>query len=367
MTHPPNMRVVHVTVYGNLPAGVRKQIRWEQQAAESLEGVEWKQLALHGGAPKESFEQRIPVPFRRIVLRNLYAWMVIRRLCRTHDFVLLRHMPFDPFVFFFAPFLANRIGIHHSKEIQELPLIRPGLSGRLASWVERVSGRVAVRTARAVLGVTPEIAAYEADLHAPGKPHFVYANGIDISGVELLPDHRDPEKTEVAFICNTFSAWHGLDRLMDAVGMESPPDSLTIHLIGNLSDRQKEQIKALGEKSGVFQIHGHLESDDYRALLSRCDAGLGSLAMDRQSLRQGSTLKVREMLALGLPVYSGHEDASLPDDFPYYVNRRIEIADLCEFARSMKRHTREQIRQTSEPYIGKRESMQKVVDWLRTL
>ena len=338
-TPPKRMRIIHVTVYGDLPAGVRKQIKWEQKASAELEDVEWNQLALHGGVPEENFEQRIPIPFRMIILRNFYAWFVISRLCKSYDFVLLRHMPFDPFVFFFAPFLSNRIGIHHSKEVEELLLISPGMKGKMASMLERVSGWVAVRTARAILGVTPELGEYQTNLRAPGKPYSVYANGIDISSVEILPDNRDPDKLEAAFICNTFSGWHGLDRLVDAiVRAKDVPDALTIHLIGNLSDAQKAQIEANEAVSRVFAIHGHLESSEYRALLSRCDIGIGSLAMDRQNLRQGSTLKVRELLALGLPLYSAHEDGSLPDDFPYYKDSSIEV-DVLDGVKTKHRHS----------------------------
>ena len=368
MTNPTKMRLIHVTVYSDLPAGVRKQIKWEQQASEQLEGAKWDQLAIHGGELKEAFELRIPRLFRLILLRNLYAWYVIAKLCHRYDYVLLRHMPFDPFVFFFAPFIRNRIGIHHAKEVEELLLINTGIKGRLASWLERLAGKVAVRSARAILGVTPELGRYQTALRAPLKPHFVYANGIDVNSVELLADHRDAEKLNIAFICNTFSEWHGLDRFVDAVArMDDVPEGLMIHLIGKLSNAQRAQIDNLGAASGAFKVYGYLESDDYRRLLSCCDVGMGSLAMDRQSLTQGTTLKVREMLALGLPVYSSHEDSSLPDGFPYYINGRVEMDGICTFARSMKSHSRLQVREASAPLISKRESMQKVVDWLKTL
>lgn len=364
------MRIIHVTVYGDLPAGVRKQISWERKASKELVGAEWHQLALHGGEIKESFEQRIPFMFRLIILRNLYAWIVVSRLCRSYDFVLLRHMPFDPFVFFFAPFLSNRISIHHSKEIEELMLIRSGMKGKLASLLERFSGKCAVKHAMAVLGVTPEIAEYQTALRAPGKPHSVYANGIDMSSVELLTDNRDSQKLELAFICNTFSGWHGLDRLIEAVKKDinsKKRNEFTLHLIGKLSEEQRRTIEADNDLNQRVKIYGYLESDDYYSLLSRCDLGLGSLAMDRQNLKQGSTLKVREMLALGLAVYSGHEDSSLPEDFLYYKNSQISMEQMCQFAFEMKQHTRQQIREAAEPYIEKRASMQKVVNWLQNL
>lgn len=368
MTDSSTLRLVHVTLYRDLPAGVRKQILWEQKAALMLKGAQWDQLALHGGAVQESFEKRIPRLFRPMFLRHLYAWMVLWRIRKQYDYLLVRHMPFDPFAIIFAPLIRNRITIHHAKEVLELKLIRGGIAGQLAAMLERVSGKVAVATARAVLGVTPELAEYQTQLRAPNKPRSVYANGIDLQSVSLLDDARNPQRVEAAFICHTFSAWHGLDRLIDVIVSAAPsPDALVIHLIGSLSETQKRQIASQPAAAAIFQLHGMLESDAYRTLLARCDIGIGSLAMDRQNLTQGSTLKVRELLASGLPLFSNHEDPSLPDAFPYYRLAPLDLPALLDFARDMKSYTRQQVREASAPYIDKRASMQKVVDWLQNL
>ena len=363
------LRLVHVTLYRELPSGVRKQIMWEYKAAAKLTGgVQWEQLALHGGAPQEAFEKRIPRPFRAMFLRNLYAWLVLWRLRKDYDFLLVRHMPFDPFALIFAPLIRNRVTIHHAKEVLELRLIRGGIAGKLAALLERFSGKVAVASARAVLGVTPELAEYQVQTRAKGKPHFVYANGIDLESVSLLDDARDRSRIEAAFICHTFSAWHGLDRLMDVVSRAaSQADELVIHLIGGLSEAQKNQIVAQSSCAAVFQVHGLLESEAYRSLLARCDVAIGSLAMDRQNLSQGSTLKVRELLASGLPLFSNHEDSALPQDFTYYSQQPLSLEALLSFARSMKQHSRQQVRDASAPYLDKATQMQSVANWLMRL
>ena len=364
-----HVRIAHLTVYRDLPDGIRKQLSAEHNATRAIIGADWTTRAIHGGAARTGFERRIPMPFRAIMLRNLYGWIIARRLARTHDVVLLRHMPFDPFVFFFAPFIRNRVSVHHSKEVEELPLIRTGVKGRFAARLETYTGRAAVRYAIGVLGVTGEIAQHQVNTRAQGKPWSVYANGIDLDSVPPLADNRSGGIVQIAFICNTFSAWHGLDRLMAAVA-KAPPmfGAFVIHLIGTLSDTQRAEINAMGPQAHLFRIHGHLTTVAYRTLLAECDVGLGSLAMDRQNLREGTTLKVREMLAMGLPVYSGHKDAALPNDFAYYAHRRtVDIDDLCEFARTMKPHNRLDVRQAAAPYIEKAAAMQNVVEWCRTL
>lgn len=364
-----SLRVVHLTVYRDLPSGVRKQIKWEQIASKRLEGVEWASLAVHGGAAVELFERRIPFALRPMFLRNLYGWLIAMRLARAYDVVLLRHMPFDPFAFMFAPLIRNRVSVHHSREWEELPLIRPGFVGRIAGALEQITGLFAVRCAIGVLGVTTEIAQFQVDNRAPGKPAGLYANGIALDAVDLVGDRRSSTAVHVVFMSHTFSEWHGLDRLVNAA-LHSPivPDCLTFHIIGHLSKLQKIQIADLGPRATLFRLHGFLGTDAYCNLLSSADVGLGSLAMDRQNLTEGATLKVREMLGMGLAVYSGHADTALDPGFPFYRKvSSLDLADLVLFARSMKHHSRLEIRKAAAPFIDKAATMQVTAEWLREL
>ena len=365
------LRIFHLTVRRELTPGQRNQIFYESQAGELLEGAQWTTLAVHNGARVHPFERPIPWPFRPLLLRNLYGWLLLARVSREYDYVLLRHMPFDPFVFLFAPLIRNRLGVHHSKEVEELPLIRPGLVGETAAALERISGRFAIRRSVGILGVTGEIAKYEHDTRAPGKPYTSYPNGIDLDVVQVLDDHRRDEAIRIAFVCGTFNAWHGLDRLIDAVAAapeEVVAGDFIIDLIGRLPDALRQRLEDLGERQRVFRVHGRLIGAAYRAALAEADIGLGSLALDRQNMQDGSTLKVREMLALGLPVYSGHRDSALPDSFPYYLARpAVDLGEINRFALQAKALSREQVRVAAEPYISKRNAMQNVADWLRQL
>lgn len=369
MSKSNTLRVVHLTVYRDLPSGIRKQIKWEQSASRNLKDVEWTSLAVHGGTPVESFEKRIPRLFRPMFLRNLYGWWTAKQLAKTHDVVLMRHMGFDPFALLFAPLIRNRVSVHHSREWEELPLIRPGVAGQLAGALERITGRVAVRSTMGVMGVTTEIARFQVDSRAPGKPAGLYANGIDLDTVDEVADYRTDDAVKVVFMSNTFSEWHGLDRLVDAVrDAAAIPVQFTIHLIGHLSEPQRQQIAALGSRAEVFRVHGFLETEAYRALLAEADVGLGSFAMDRQNLREGATLKVREMLGMGLPVYSGHVDTALDTEFPFYHHvDSVDIAGLEQFAHSTKKHSRFEVRAAAAPFIEKAATMQAAAEWLRGL
>ena len=362
------LRIAHLTVYRDLPSGVRKQITSEVRGARRLLDVVWTSLAVHNGRLVEPFGSRIPAPFRAMFLRSLYGWIVARRLARENDVVLVRHMVFDPFALVMARAVPNRISVHHSMEIAELPLIRPGLSGRLAALMERFAGRFALRSGMGVLGVTGEIARYECAVRGVSKPAGVYPNGIDLDLVPLLADRRSPDEVSIVFMSDTFSLWHGLDRLIDAVRDAADLTSgLHIDLIGKLSDAHRAAIAALGARAGVFRVHGFLDQAAFTEVLAGADIGLGSLALDRQNMHEGSTLKVREMLAMGLPVYCNHADASLPEDFPYFCRSSpTDLAAMVAFARAMKPVARAEVRHAAAPLVDKATAMRSVVDWLRS-
>ena len=360
---PKPLRIAHVTLARNLSAGQRKQLSFELNAGPRLDGIEWTVKALVCAPPQTVFEQSIPGMFRPILLCHIYAWWVTYRLSKTHDYVLLRHLGFDIFAFFFAPLFKNRISVHHTKEVEEIPLIRKGVVGRLAARMERYSAPFGIKRAHGVLGVTQDIAHYEVPERGLSTPYFVYPNGIDLNDIAVCADARDPKDLNAVFICGTFAPWHGLDRLIDAVKSYNP-QGLTIHLIGKLNDQQRKSIQECG---AVFVEHGSMFAQEFRPIIEKCDIAIASLAMDRQNLTEGATLKVREMLAMGLPMYSTHKDTALDLDFPYFfVDRSVVLENLMNLARRSKTTARSDVRNAASPHISKAGAMQKVGDWLRS-
>jgi hypothetical protein len=274
-------------------------------------------------------------------------------------------MTFDPFAFIFARLISNRVSVHHAKEVEELRLIRKGLKGRAASWLELVSGRHSVRRTQMILGVTQEIAEYERDLHAPGKDIGVYPNGVDTTKIPILSDDREQDAVHAAFICGTFSDWHGLDKLISAIDAYHPhPDDppLNIHLVGKLSDAQISEIEATTARLAVFRKYGILKEAEYRTILAKCDVGISSLAMERQNLYEGSTLKVREMLAMGLAIYSGHIDHALQESDSFVlVTQRPSVQEILLLASKAKEIERNWIRTKSAGRIEKSRAIEGIV------
>ena len=90
--------------------------------------------------------------------------------------------------------------------------------------------------------------------------------------------------------------------------------------------------------------------------------------MDVNRLREGSTLKVREMLASGLPVYSSHIDSSFDPNFPFYVHDTdVSISNMVSHAQRMSAHAREEVSREAMKFISKRRIMESFISRLRLI
>ena len=73
------------------------------------------------------------------------------------------------------------------------------------------------------------------------------------------------------------------------------------------------------------------------------------------------------MLALGLPVFSGHFDLALPQSVPWVkVVGDFTSADLVDFGVSVKGVERATVRKESASLIEKRQIMTNVIDRLKS-
>lgn len=368
------IKIAYLVVMRSFP-GLIAQRRYEREVCSQLEGVIWENFTFLDGLTDSREASPIPGVFRGVLGRKLFAWFWLLKNANRYDFVVVRHMEFDPFALIFARFVRNRITVHHSKEVIELLAIRKDWRGRLASALERLSGRVAVRNACGLMAVTNEVRLFQKSARCLPEdfPSHNFPNGIAVNQVAVLKDNRSSESYQIAFVAGTFAPWHGLDVLLEVIEsfdkLKWRIADITLHLIGSVPHDYDEQIRRINDGYSPFCIlvHGRKEQAEYRQLLDRCDGAIGSLAMHRIELTEGSTLKVREMLALGLPVFSGHVDTAIPKDFPYMkvASGEWNLLTLIDFLERHRKTSREEVRQAATPYIDKMSIMTSAAEFLR--
>lgn len=361
------MKILHLTCVKELSQGIKNQLIYENQAAKELQDTHWHCIAIHNHQPDHPFERQVPFLFRGRNMRRFYGWLYILKASRKYDIVLVRHMTSDFFSILFGWFVPNRVSIHHAKEAEELALRSNWLS-KIATWLEKITGKINAKQVKGILGVTGEIAHYEKETHGTNCPIFTYPNGIDFKEIELLEDCRHADSIQIAFVSVHFATWQGLDRLIEVILKQRELISqfkVTFHIIGSLTNAQLAAIEQVNRDATIIISHGHKTIKEYRSILFQCDVGIGSLAMDRKNLKEGATLKVREYLAQGLAVYATHKDSALPDNYLYFKQDTLNLKNLIEFAISNKKVSRCEIRESSMEYIEKKWMMKKVTQWLR--
>lgn len=187
-------------------------------------------------------------------------------------------------------------------------------------WYHRLRRRRILRRAAGLVCVTYEIARRVESFQ---RPTTVVANGVDLDAYHPLPASAvGPPR--LVFAGSPGAHWHGVDKIVD-LARELP--DVRIDLIGPSPEP--------GLPANVV-AHGMLGRKDYEALLARADVAIGTLAMHRNSMDEGSTLKVREYLAFGLPCVIGYRDTDFPEPVPFIlqlpntIENAVRAADAIE-------------------------------------
>lgn len=265
------------------------------------------------------------------------------------DCFVLRYIPSDPLQYLFIKNSKKPVClIHHTKELTEMNTNKT-IKNFVKKIIENSFGRLSIRASHITCGVTKEIANYE--LNRAGIAHkkiLVKPNAIYLSDEVKLRDARQGDVPIFLFVASRFSRWHGLDLLIDAV--IKTDKNLKVHLVGDILPEDSARLL----KTNKFETHGRLTPSEIKTLSEECWVGIGSLALFRKDLKDASTLKVRNYLSLGLPVYSGYSE-SFPKNFIYYREKPeagVDINSLIDFAIRMRRFSKHEVRQQSAEFIS---------------
>lgn len=350
MSDKRQLRVLHAAVSMSPSLGVIKQMEWEQSAADAL-GVPWR-VVLHSPATVESpilrnwtGLSRLPLLRYFLLRKNFYAWLM--QVEKDYDLIILRHSVHDVFEAKAAARLGHKLlTMHHTLEIPELAA--HGVTGPIRAWFEKILGAFVLRRSLGAVAVTQEVLNCER-LREPSsviRPGFVYPNGVWGRSDPLL-DERSEDVPELLFVASYFSAWHGLDLLIDAVARSSR--CCRIHIVGEMGVEDARRC-AMDER---FVVHGSMRTTELRPLMARAWCGLSSFALERKGMYEACSLKVREYLDAGLSVYAGHRDSGLPEHFCYYRQGAVDLDSIVQFAWDMREVSREQVITAAEPFISK--------------
>jgi len=362
------VRVLHAAALLRPPIGVINQMQWEQDAALMLQ-LSWDvRIFCPYGAMAMSEICHYSDHVRADQLRGgrkAIAWWMLRRAyyawlsseLANYDIILLRYYPHDPLQLTFLRRASKPVYfVHHALEGPELAGAGKW-TGRFRAMLEDTLGPKAIRASTGTIGVTGEIVTYELRrAHDEHRPSFVYPNGIMYASNTIVDARADTP--QLLFVASGFAPWHGLDLLLASI--LQCRDNFMLHVVGDVS----EMDKGLAQGDSRVHFHGRQSHNEISELAARCVIGLSSLALDRNGMAEACTLKVRQYLMLGLPVYAGYKDV-FPSSFPYYRKGPCDMHAILAFANEHAKVSREVISAAARQYIDKRELLKKMYDDLQ--
>jgi glycosyltransferase involved in cell wall biosynthesis len=368
------MKVLHSAMAIGHQPGILNQMAWEQEAARQL-GIRWdsRLYVPSSNAPPggPSVASDIPLCSANAgLLQRLTFWVKFRKAyyrwlreqASRYDVILLRHAMYDPFR---AGFIRDSgipvFSVHHTLEIPEIRGRKEHLVA-FKALAEKFLGGHSIAAAAGIIGVTEEIAQYEWERIGAGKKlRYVYPNGVLFRPNEQMEiaDHRSDEVPEILFVASHFAPWHGLDLLLST--LSATDEQFVLHLVGHVPE--VERRAAQGDSRVV--LHGMKGHSEIATLSEFAWVGLSSFALERKGMKEACTLKVREYLSSGLPVYAGYRDV-FPIEFSGYREGPPDIREIIAYAKACRPLDRREIAMHAEPYISKTKLLIGLKAWLDT-
>lgn len=341
------MRIAYVTIHvapqimqGGVGGKIKSQMGiWREHGHEvALFSLTPSEIPLPG-ENEFIFESQVNLLTREINRASVLQKMLASIQSYQPDIIYLRYGLYSyPLhrIFKIAPVVLET----NSDDLQEYKK-----RGAFFYWINRFTRNLTFFPAFGL--VVPSHELVDILLPKRNKPFRVISNGIDLRQTETLPptNHKHPV---ITMVCSPGMKWHGVDKLIQFA--QKSPD-VFVNIVG-----YSQKDLDIPVPSNVC-LHGFLDGQGVRQVLSNTDVACGSLALHRNKMEEASVLKIREALSYGIPVIIAYRDTDLNEvaldtilRIPNTENNVIEnIEKIRKFAVNM---------------IGKRTDIDSVIPYL---
>jgi len=234
-------RVAYINIIQGYSEGILRKLEEQSQAALKLDlpvDVHW----ITGPGNMSQNPKTVNTVFiknRNKILLRIKQALHVNELSRKYDALYLRYPTVDPMLFAAFRPVNPVISEHHTKEPDELKLLR--------DWrypLELRLGGSFLRRFKGISGVTEEIINFELARIKEARPTLLLANCIDTSrysNIDLQrPILREP-RIKMVMTSSEFVPWQGLDKILNILE-NVPAQDYELHLCGRLSAEQKQRI-----------------------------------------------------------------------------------------------------------------------------
>lgn len=259
---------------------------------------------------------------------SLYKLMGYELKRESFDYIIFRYPLANKYLYnLTGKYKGKIIFEHNTKEPEELQ--STGADKLLYENEVKFAPSV-LQNARALIGVTSEIAAYEKGRSGKELPVTCVSNGIDITQYsERSAPPYDGKNLKLLMLCGSAVSWHGEDIVIKAMAAYNGPVNIEFLVVGDVLQSSKDLADALHLRKQVKFIPA-LKGKELDDIFNEAHLGMGTLALHRKGLREAAPLKVREYLAKGLACVISYKDAELMNSAlsPFILKTEEEKEEL---------------------------------------
>lgn len=156
-------------------------------------------------------------------------------------------------------------------------------------------------------------------------PTIQLDNGVDIDQYPVIVKEKHKKSSvelNLVGVAN-LSTWHGYDRVIQGMKeyyAKKNSEDIDVNFIIVGDGVEAYNLKNMTEAYNLnkyIQFTGALDSEKIKEIYKSSDIAIGSLGMHRINLVNGSTLKVKEFCASGIPFIYAYNESSIPNDWEY--------------------------------------------------
>ena len=125
------------------------------------------------------------------------------------------------------------------------------------------------------------------------RPIEVIGNAINVADYKLIEDTGN-DRPRACFVGSPGFPWHGIDKIKYLASVLKDVD---FHFIGESGENYENVI-----------FHGYCTLDKVTEILHTCDVAIGTMSLHEKGMNSTSTIKTRQYLAQGLPIFYGYKE-----------------------------------------------------------
>ncbi len=201
-------------------------------------------------------------------------------------------------------------------------------------------------------------------------------NGIDIDSIKKVEKNDKKIDAFNILVVANLNKWHGVDRAIYGIKeyIKKHPDNkrkVKLVIAGNGAVKKElEEITRKEKLEDYISFIGVVDGNKLDDVYNQATIALGSLGLHRIGLEVGSTLKVKEYCAKGIPFVLGYKEKELDEKFKYALlvpanDEPLNIEECIKFYDEIKDFNYvDEMRKFAEDKYDWKIQMQKMIELL---